>query len=303
MVLTAGHCASNSKIVQIARRDLDDPFETSYEEFEVKRLITHPQFDARVYSYDALVLILDGESTFTPVKLTDLDVQTGQSATVIGVGSTSTGSARSTTMLSADVTVWSQADCLNAYSDPERLGKFTLCANKEDMINDDTSGTHWSYNDACQGDSGGPLILRRAVDSGGGGNNLDNTTSSYSDVQVGIVSWGNQCGLANYPGVYTRISAILPWIESMVCEWSPENCKNISLKVVNLDNPSDPVDNSTTISLKPTCQDPVSFVYYEARKDKRTTLTCAWVKLNAEKECRTYKTYCPEACGQCSGIS
>lgn len=48
---------------------------------------------------------------------------------------------------------------------------------------------------AFKGDSGGPLILRRAAPP-----NIAGETSSYVDAQVGIVSWGNQCGLKNYPG-------------------------------------------------------------------------------------------------------
>lgn len=295
LVLTAAHCARNAKIVQIARRDLDDPFEVSYEQFNVRSLITHPQFDARIYSYDALLLVLDGESLFTPIKLTDFEILEGQSATVLGFGATSTGSGRSTTLLSADVKVWSQANCVDAYGDPERLGSFTLCANAEDVINDDdASSLKWSYNDACQGDSGGPLILRRAAPP-----NIAGETSSYVDAQVGIVSWGNQCGLANYPGVYTRIGAVLPWIEEMVCQWSPGYCNNVSVRVVDSSNPSESVVNSSVVAFEP-CQDPTDFVFYEAAKDKRKTLTCAWVKLNAEKQCRIFKTYCPNACGQCT---
>lgn len=154
MVLTAAHCAADAQIVQIARRDLDDPFEASYEQFNVKSLITHPLFEMSTYAYDATLLILDGESTYTPVKLTDFEVLEGQSATVLGLGATSTGSSRSTTLLYTDVKVWSQAACLKAYVDPARLGSYTLCANQEDLTNNDDGSNQWSYNDACQGDSG-----------------------------------------------------------------------------------------------------------------------------------------------------
>ncbi len=53
--------------------------------------------------------------------------------------------------------------------------------------------------DSCFGDSGGPLVAPASNDRG------------Y--VQVGIVSWGPQCGNPLYPGVYTRVSSFTDWIK------------------------------------------------------------------------------------------
>jgi len=53
--------------------------------------------------------------------------------------------------------------------------------------------------DSCFGDSGGPLVV--AADNARG----------YA--QVGIVSWGPQCGNPLYPGVYTRVSSFSNWIK------------------------------------------------------------------------------------------
>jgi secreted trypsin-like serine protease len=53
--------------------------------------------------------------------------------------------------------------------------------------------------DSCYGDSGGPLVA--ALGEGKG----------Y--VQVGIVSWGVQCGNPALPGVYTRVSQFNQWIK------------------------------------------------------------------------------------------
>ena len=52
----------------------------------------------------------------------------------------------------------------------------------------------------CQGDAGGPLVYR------------DNPKGSW--YQVGIVDWGVPCTGKPRPGIYTRVSAYLPWIES-----------------------------------------------------------------------------------------
>ena len=53
--------------------------------------------------------------------------------------------------------------------------------------------------DACQGDSGGPMVMQH------GHNQL------YS--LVGVVSWGDGCGKAEKPGVYTKVINYLDWIE------------------------------------------------------------------------------------------
>lgn len=50
--------------------------------------------------------------------------------------------------------------------------------------------------DSCQGDSGGPLFVEE----------------NGFFVQVGVVSFGNGCGSAEFPGVYASVAHYLPWI-------------------------------------------------------------------------------------------
>ena len=52
--------------------------------------------------------------------------------------------------------------------------------------------------DACMGDSGGPLLAKTEADE---------------IVQIGIVSFGSKkCG-DGFPGIYTKVSAFISWIE------------------------------------------------------------------------------------------
>ncbi|KAM9400868.1 complement factor I isoform 1-T1 [Salvelinus alpinus] len=53
--------------------------------------------------------------------------------------------------------------------------------------------------DSCQGDSGGPLVCQ------------DSLGVSYL---WGIVSWGEKCGQAKFPGVYTQVAHYFDWIRT-----------------------------------------------------------------------------------------
>jgi secreted trypsin-like serine protease len=55
-------------------------------------------------------------------------------------------------------------------------------------------------DETCQGDSGGPLI----------------TKASDQWIQVGIVSWGEGCGIPKRYGVYTRLGKYIEWIKSII---------------------------------------------------------------------------------------
>ncbi|KAL7983044.1 hypothetical protein Chor_013695 [Crotalus horridus] len=87
---------------------------------------------------------------------------------------------------SANVQLMPQSMC-KRYYEGHRVNENMLCA----------SDSAWK-SDSCSGDSGGPLTCMY------GGRML----------LYGIVSWGDGCAKEGKPGVYTRVSRYIPWIES-----------------------------------------------------------------------------------------
>ena len=76
-------------------------------------------------------------------------------------------------------------------------------ADYNDVVNDSQlcAGVPAGGVDTCQGDSGGPLYYIH-----------DNNELSLA----GITSWGIGCGLAESPGIYTRVSSFRTWIDDTI---------------------------------------------------------------------------------------
>ncbi|MFJ4502619.1 S1 family peptidase [Streptomyces sp. NPDC088864] len=195
-VLTAAHCLSREALGTDADQvgDLrvisgrDELNGTGGKEIPVSGTWVNPSFDATTNSGDLAVLTLSQalpESDAIPMaEAGDPAYRAGTSATVYGWGDTTGYGDYASSLRSAEVSILPDSSCEQAYPGG-RTGTYDassmLCA-----------GEPQGGYDACQGDSGGPLVAQGKL--------------------VGLVSWGNGCGVAGSPGVYTRVSAALGWL-------------------------------------------------------------------------------------------
>ncbi|XP_022117558.1 proclotting enzyme [Pieris rapae] len=197
-VLSAAHCVAHMTSWDVARLtarlgdyNIRTNTETQHIERKIKRVVRHRGFDMRTLYNDVAILTLDQPVTFTksvrPVCLPSGGrAYAGLTATVIGWGSLKESGPQPAVLQEVSIPIWSNAECRLKYGSaaPGGIVEHMLCAGKDNM-------------DSCSGDSGGPLM----VNEGG------------RWTQVGVVSWGIGCGKGQYPGVYTRVTAFLPWIQ------------------------------------------------------------------------------------------
>jgi trypsin len=178
-VVTAAHCvsgrsASSTRVVH----GRDDKQSTAGTVASVTRIWVHPSYRTATSGYDVAVLTLDRNISSATLPLaTPSDTAlyaAGNSALILGWGTTSSGGSASRYLLKANVPLTSDSTCKTAYSQYSNTSM--VCA-----------GFPQGGVDTCQGDSGGPLV--------------------YGGKLIGATSWGRGCAGAGYPGVYARIAS------------------------------------------------------------------------------------------------
>ncbi|XP_037545122.1 trypsin-2 [Nematolebias whitei] len=194
-VLSAAHCFSSTSTsnvqIYLGRLNLQST-NTNQVVLSASQIIVHPSYNSNTNNNDLALVKLSSTVTFTdyirPVCLAaDGSVfPGGLDSWVTGFGTTSSGGTVSNTLQEVDVPIVTNSDCNNSYGS---ITSNMLCA-----------GLTQGGKDSCQGDSGGPLVC------------INGTTW----VQAGVVSFGNGCAQAKYPGVYARVSQYQAWISSQV---------------------------------------------------------------------------------------
>lgn len=111
-----------------------------------------------------------------------------------GWGRTDFGGDSSDHLLEVTLQQFSNGDCSPSYEVSRRLPGGL---NEESQM---CAGSRTERKDTCEGDSGGPLQIVH-----------EESTCMFN--VVGITSFGKGCGIVGVPGVYTRVSYYIDWIE------------------------------------------------------------------------------------------
>ncbi|XP_064072787.1 serine protease snake-like [Vanessa tameamea] len=222
--LTAAHCTKSPpdpslaspipEIVRLGDKNIMNlPFFFNKPiDAKILRIIVHPQYAAPKKYYDIALMELAERVEFTmnvqPACLwNNFTTDTlGTSATLTGWGVVETATQRIPPELQAavvDIIDSEQCDTLLRPSCSRHW-----CGIQEHQI---CAGKLAGGVDACQGDSGGPLQMKIP---------LPVSREGSMHFVIGVTSFGIGCARPNLPGVYTRVSSFVDWIEGIV--WPDE---------------------------------------------------------------------------------
>ncbi|XP_011201810.2 trypsin alpha-3-like [Bactrocera dorsalis] len=190
-VLTAAHCVVGTSASRLDIQAGSTLLSNSSQRSAVQSIFIPRQYRKKTNNFDVAILRLDTSLTGQRVQLVKLSnafVRPGQRARVYGWGNRREDGRSAVGLRAAVVRVIRRSKCNREYRQDgeDDLSRTMFCASLPGI------------NDSCAGDSGGPLMFRGR--------------------QYGIVSWGTGCGRANYPGVYTSIRAVQPWINRIVAQ-------------------------------------------------------------------------------------
>lgn len=190
-VITAAHCVYSEAANKIQVLGNTNALSEGGIIYPVDRIVIHEKYDADSSDYDVALLHLSKRFTartlppLAPANAGRL-AEPGGLGVVAGWGMTAEGTEVANALRHVTVQIHSNKVCNGLASYSGAVTDQMLCA-----------GFAEGGRDSCQGDSGGPLMVS------------DRAGSFY---QAGVVSWGEGCGRLNKFGVYTRVSAIQPWI-------------------------------------------------------------------------------------------
>lgn len=200
-VLTAAHCCDGfqNRVRHVKGTIGDhryDKIDAGEQEFKATRVVTHPDYSRRTIANDICVVkfpTMDlnyrktaARACLPPAGWTPPD---GQRCWSAGWGIMSNGKPADV-LQEVDLEIISDEKCEKTKNSGYLVEGAMMCA-----------GWLEGGKDGCQGDSGGPLIC---------------ANDQNHPIIAGITSWGFGCGTKNSPGVWTKVSSYIPWIQSLM---------------------------------------------------------------------------------------
>lgn len=189
-VVTAGHCIVYPKYMVTIRAGSEQRG-TGGSTHKVGKIIKHEGYQTNRFGipFNDLALIkvetpfkLDGTRQPIPLFEEDEEALDGSLSTITGWGALKEYGRYPEILQTTSIPIVSKKVCNRAYSNLGGIAPGQICA-----------AHPIGEKDACQGDSGGPLAINGRL--------------------AGIVSWGNGCAKAGFPGAYTSIAVYRNWID------------------------------------------------------------------------------------------
>jgi len=200
-VITAAHCVAGLQpssisvfhgVEKLSQRSLAN-------RSEVSAINIHPNWNGTIFNADIALLelsapvVLNANTALISLP-TGVDPGVwpaqGTQSVVSGWGATVFDGRVSDSLLAATISI------LGGPGDAS-CGRY---GSNFQVIDDICAGIPSGGIDTCQGDSGGPLVI----------------TEMGVPLLAGITSVGNQCALADFPGIYTRVTTYIGWIQGIV---------------------------------------------------------------------------------------
>ncbi|KAJ8687238.1 hypothetical protein QAD02_023032 [Eretmocerus hayati] len=190
-LVSAAHCFYGFAQNQFGLRLPDN------EEYHIASIKIHELYDKQTFNNDIAIIELDRRipmdgpaSTVCLPRVFERFNYIGSTGVAIGWGRLGEGRPLSLQLRKVELPIMSEEECLRSEYPKTRVTRNMFCA-----------GYLEGKKDSCAGDSGGAFNVRK----GNGAMDL-----------VGIVSFGRGCARPKFPGVYTKVSNYLSWIDRQI---------------------------------------------------------------------------------------